>query len=415
MSAAQALDEAMEQRDLARHAADIDRRLAAAKAAVEDAANREDEARQAAAAARDAWLQLFPGVSIAPVHLQSPREALLLDIEQMRRVLSEVRELEEDRGIVQKDIHERLDRARGLRDRLGLDSAVDEVEAIARESGPVLEAADQANRAAQAAVAEIANLRDERRQVSEARDAADTNLAQLEARLAQLDASRADPDVGLERLERARDARDKAQRTHDDLDRETPDWQERVAEADRLTADGTDVVLSIERRAELEGLREGLDEEANRLSGEKGGLDRDVAAMEGLPGPAHVQGAIEQAQAELADVHRAHDRLALLAAAVAAAERAYRDEHQSPLLGTASGYLAGITDGRYDRLIADDTAGDGATLHVRRSGEDFPWPWATPSVEARCSRSTWRCAWRWWIRWRARTPSGCPCSWTRCS
>ena len=115
-----------------------------------------------------------------------------------------------------------------------------------------------------------------------------------------------------------------------------------------------------------------LEEEANRLIEERGGLVRDVAAMEASPGPAHVQGAIEQAQAELEDVHRAHDRLALLAAAVAAAERAYRDEHQSPLLGTASGYLAGITNGRYDRLIADDTAGDGATLHVRRSGEDFP-------------------------------------------
>ena len=41
-------------------------------------------------------------------------------------------------------------------------------------------------------------------------------------------------------------------------------------------------------------------------------------------------------------------------------------------MGTASGYLAGITDGRYDRLIADDSTGGRPRLHVRRSGEDFP-------------------------------------------
>ena len=370
-SVADALEGAMRQRDAARRAADIDQRLSAAKVAIEDAARREDEAKLAAAAARDAWLELLPGVPIAPVQLQRPRETLLRDVEELRESLSRTHDLEEDRRTVQERIDERLNRIRSLRDELELDLAADVVQAIA-ELGRNLVAAETAMSDSEAAAGAIAKLRDEQQQVNATRDTADSELGQLEARLAQLDSVGADPDVGLERLEQARDARDKAQRTHDDLDRETPDWQERVAEADRLTADGTDIVLSIERRAELEGLREGLDEEANRLSGEKGGLDRDVAAMEGLPGPAHVQGAIEQAQAELADVHRAHDRLALLAAAVTAAEQAYRDEHQSPLLGTASGYLAGITNGRYDRLIADDTAGDGATLHVRRSGEDFP-------------------------------------------
>ena len=115
-----------------------------------------------------------------------------------------------------------------------------------------------------------------------------------------------------------------------------------------------------------------MQEEGNGLRDERGGLSRDVQEMEALPGPAHVQGAIEEAQAELDDVHRAHDRLALLATAISAAERAYRDENQSPLLESASAYLASITDGRYDRLIADDSTGDGVRLHVRRRGEDFP-------------------------------------------
>ena len=370
-SVADALEGAMRQRDAARRAADIDQRLAAAKVAIEDAARREDEAKLAAAAARDAWLELLPNVPIAPVQLQRPRETLLRDVEELRDSLARTHSLAEDRRTVQERIDHRLQRLQVLRDELELDPAADVVPAVA-ELGRKLDAAEQAESASEAAAAAIAKLRDERQQVSEARDAADSELGRLDARLAQLDAEGADPDVGLERLERARAARDEARRARDDLDRETPNWCDRVAEADRLVAQGEAIELSDDRRVELRRRREELREEANLLIDERGGLVRDVAAMEASPGPAHVQGAIEQAQAELEDVHRAHDRLALLAAAVAAAERAYRDEHQSPLLGTASGYLAGITNGRYDRLIADDTAGDGATLHVRRSGEDFP-------------------------------------------
>ena len=372
VSAALALDEAMRQRDTARRAADIEQRLAAAKVLVEDAAHREGETKLAAGAARDAWLELLPGVSIAPVHLARARETLLRDVEQLHDLLSRTHALEEDRGLVRQRIDQRLGSLGGLRDALGLDSAPDAVQAVARELGRKLDAAEKAESDSEAAAAAIAKLREERQQEGDARDAADTEVGQLEARLAQLDAASADPDVGLERLERARAARDEARRARDDLDRETPNWCDRVAEADRLVAQGEAIELSDDRRVELRRRREELREEANLLIDERGGLVRDVAAMEASPGPAHVQGAIEQAQAELEDVHRAHDRLALLAAAVAAAERAYRDEHQSPLLGTASGYLAGITNGRYDRLIADDTAGDGATLHVRRSGEDFP-------------------------------------------
>ena len=372
VSAAQALDEAMRRRDTARRAADIEQRLAAAKVLVEDAAHREGEAKLAAGAARDAWLELLPGVSIAPVHLARARETLLRDVEQLHDLLSRTHALQEDRGLVRQRIDQRLGSLRSLRDALGLDSAPDAVQAVARELGRKLDAAEKAESDSEAAAAAIAKLREERQQEGDARDAADTELGQLEARLAQLDAASADPDVGLERLERARAARDEARRARDDLDRETPNWRERVADADRLEEQGEDIKLSDDRRVELRRRGELLEDEAKGLIEERGGLVRDVAAMEASPGPAHVQGAIEQAQAELEDVHRAHDRLALLAAAVAAAERAYRDEHQSPLLGTASGYLAGITNGRYDRLIADDTAGNGTTLHVRRSGEDFP-------------------------------------------
>ena len=371
LSAADALEAAMRQRDSARRAADIDQRLAAASAAIEDAARREEEAAQTVATARDAWLELLPGVSIAPVQLQRPRETLLRDVEELRESLSRTHSLEEDRDIVRKRVAQRLTRLDSLRDELNLDPAADVVQAVA-ELGRNLDAAEAAKSDSEAAAADIAKLREERRDVGDARDAADGELGQLEARLTLLDPAGGDADAGLDGLEQARASRDEAKRARADLDRETPNWRERVSEADRLEAQGEAIELSDDRRVELRRRRDELQEEANGLRDERGGLSRDVQAMEALPGPAHVQGAIEEAQAELDDVHRAHDRLALLAAAISAAEQKYRDEHQSPLLATASDYLASITNGRYDRLIADDFSGDAARLHVRRRGEPFP-------------------------------------------
>ncbi len=371
LSAAEALDDALRQRDAARRAADIDQRLATANAATEDAVRREVEAAQAVSVVRDAWLELLPGVPIAPVQLQRPRETLLRDVEELRVSLARSHSLDGDRRIVQERIDHRLRRLQVLRDELGLDPAADIVAAVP-ELDRMLAAAEKANSDSEAAAAAVAKLRDEWRQVGDARDAADSELAQLESRLAHIDASGTDSDVGLERLEQARASRAEAERARADLDRETPNWREREAEADRLETQSEAIELSDDRRVELRRRRDELQEEANDLRDERGGLVRDVAAMATSPGPAHVQGAIEEAQAELDEVHRAHDRLALLAAAISAAERAYRDAHQSPLLEAASGHLASITDGRYDRLIADDSTGEGVRLHVRRRGEDFP-------------------------------------------
>ncbi|MCY4110745.1 MAG: AAA family ATPase [Chloroflexi bacterium] len=370
-SAADALDDAMRQRDAARRAADIDQRLATAKVAIEDAARREDEAALAATAARNAWLELIPNVPIAPVQLKRPRETLLRDVEELRDSLARTHALIEDRRTVQERIDHRLRRLQALRDELDLNPAADVVPAVA-ELGRKLTAAEAAKGEAEAAAGAIAKLRDERRQVGDARDVADTELGLLETQLARLDPVEADPDAGLDRLERARAARDEATRARADLDRETPNWRERVSEADRLEAQGEAIELTDDRRVELRRRGAELQEEANGLRDERGGLTRDVQEMEALPGPAHVQGAIEEALAELEEVQRAHDRLALLAAAISAAERAYRDAHQSPLLEAASAHLASITGGRYDRLIADDSTGDGVRLHVRRRGEAFP-------------------------------------------
>ena len=227
LSAADALEAGMRQRDAARRAAEIDQRLAAANVAIEDAARREDEAGQAVATARDAWLELLPGVSIAPVQLQRPRETLLRDVEELRESLSRTHALEEDRDIVRERVDLRLSRLQSLHVALGLDPAADVVQAVA-ELGRLLDAAEKVKSESEAAAADIAKLRKERRDVGDARDAADGELAQLEGRLAQIDSASTDPDAGLDRLERARTSRAEAARARADLDRETPNWRERA-------------------------------------------------------------------------------------------------------------------------------------------------------------------------------------------
>ena len=206
-----------------------------------------DEARQAAAAARDAWFAVVSRrLDCAGSSGRVAREsAVARHVEQTARPCAVAKCVSWRRiaDIVQKR-HPRAPRPRceACVTALGLDSAVrrrwkPSRERTGPEAGSRRSGRDRCS--AGCSVAEIANLRDERRQVSVTREMPPIpNLAQLEARLAQLDASRADPGRGSGAPRAgARCAGKGAEHARADLDRETPDWRKRVAEADRLAAD----------------------------------------------------------------------------------------------------------------------------------------------------------------------------------
>ena len=73
-----------------------------------------------------------------------------------------------------------------MRNALGLDPAADAVPAVARELGRKLDAAEQAESDSEAAAVAIAKLREERQQVSDAREAADTELGPLDCPLPEM-------------------------------------------------------------------------------------------------------------------------------------------------------------------------------------------------------------------------------------
>ena len=78
----------------------------------------------------------------------------------------------------------------------------------------------------------------------------------------------------------------------------------------------------------------------------------------------------------LESLQQERDRLALLEAILARAERRFRDEHQPPVLQRASAYLERVTHGRWRRLDFEEGADGG--LFVAGSGRDEPVRVAPP-------------------------------------
>ncbi|MBW1686604.1 MAG: AAA family ATPase [Deltaproteobacteria bacterium] len=74
-------------------------------------------------------------------------------------------------------------------------------------------------------------------------------------------------------------------------------------------------------------------------------IDRDAGS-----GQARAEDAVHTLEVQLRSVERERDRLALLEAILARAERIFRDERQPDVLRRASAHLRRVTDGRYTRL-----------------------------------------------------------------
>ena len=134
-------------------------------------------------------------------------------------------------------------------------------------------------------------------------------------------------------------------------------------------------------------------------------------ALAALPGVADAAGEAAVYEEHLQTTERRRDRLAMTSSVLLHAERRFREQHGPGFLAAASGYLAAITGGRYDRLlIAEHTrrraaAARGAARTAGRSRS------ARRCRAARSSRSTSRCASRWSTR-SIRTGC-CRCSSTR--
>ncbi|MDE2899333.1 MAG: AAA family ATPase [Chloroflexota bacterium] len=328
-------------------------------------------------AARAGFLGVIANVPVAPIHREAPSDGLVRDLEEMRQSIQDTMRMTRNRNEVAERLTAWRADVEGLRQTLDIESPADPFEA-APAARRALEAALDTERAASEAAAELSEIRQRLESSDQERDGAMLELERIDTSLAALDPDAADPVVGLERLQQARELRAEARRILADLEREMPGWRERVSEADALLATGESIDLSDAERVDHRLRAEELRGTGQDLAAEKGQLTTERDRLSAEPGPAHIMGAIQAAEEQLAFVQREHDRLALLRQVVLMAEHSFRERYQAPLLTAAGRHLRHFTGGRYDLLTVDDASSRDVKLQVRRTGEDFPQDVDTP-------------------------------------
>ncbi len=327
--------------------------------------------------ARSSFLSLVTAVPLAPIHRETPDDTLVRDLESIRRVVEDGRKLQENRDEVQQHLNDWRANIETLRVELAVELSGDPFDAvsIARRQ---LEVALRAQQEAHSAAAEIPEIKSILVATRDLLVASEASLGKINAGLAALDPDGGDPSRGLERLERARELRAESTRARSELDRDTPEWEERVAEAEELIESGEVIGLRDDERVTIRRQRETTRSQSQDLADERGSLRTEREALTEIPGPAHIAGEIAAAEDELTFVRREHDRLALVQQVIRLAEQRYREQYQSPLLSSAGTYLERFTDGRYDLLTVDDADPSDVQLQVRRSSAEFPEPVAPP-------------------------------------
>ena len=322
-------------------------------------------------------LAVIAEVPLAPIHRESPDEGLVRDLEELRQSIRDTRRLQRNRDEVAKQFASWISEVERMSQTLGIELPSEPFES-APAARRALRDALEVERAAADAAAKLPELRDLLKTCGQERQAAVLEVEFIDTLLTALDPHGSDPLAGLDRFQKALDLRAEARRILADLDRDTPDWRDRVYEAAEIVAAGESVGLSDAERVVRRLRAEKLRADSQNLADERGRLDTKLDQLDSEPGPAHIQGAIDAADEQLTLVRLSHDRLALLRQVIREAERSYRDQYQSPLLAAAGTYLRGFTGDRYDLLTVDDASSGDGGLRVRRVGADFPEEVKTP-------------------------------------
>ncbi|HSG09388.1 MAG TPA: AAA family ATPase [Longimicrobiales bacterium] len=332
------------------------------------------QATDAAEKARSAVAEILAGVPVAEGLLEEPDETLAVGLERLQEILRDLK----DRARVAGDLQTNLDAAdadaRGLAGRLGLGRHGD-TDATVRLLDQALRRAENLSQAAAAAERELLRLDREEGRLQRDAEAETAKLEDLAQRLAE--AGQGDVDQGARSVHARIQARDRADKLEEELERAHPDLDEaraRIGEAERngdsWTVDDTDLAR---RKAQVEELTERVEALATRAEA----LDRDIAHLQEGETADVVDGEIASLLQEEALLLRERDRLWVLAQVLKEADRRFREEHQPDLLRRAGGHLSLLTAGRYDRILVDESGG-GERFHLGGPWLPEPVPMAPP-------------------------------------
>lgn len=262
-------------------------------------------------------------------------------------------------------------------------------EGLAEGLDRALRRAERLEPVASAAEREARRLVRERERLASELTAVRSALASLRAAGERLGGG--DAAVGLERARARLRAHERADRIEEELERVAPGWGEPLRARTDAGASGDDlplpedgstrpagnetlpdeqVVLLRTRLESVEAEVERLVERSEALAGELQRL-RELETVDAVDGET---ASLREAEAALI---RERDRKWVLAKLLREADRRFREEHQPDLLRRAGRYLAHLTGGRYDRLVADEAFGE-QPFQVMGPGLPAPVALASP-------------------------------------
>ncbi len=341
-----------------------------AEAAGEERRARERSAERELREAVAAFQTVVRGAELAERHRDRPDPSVIDSLERLHELAEQhrgrLRTLEDAISRVESAARE----GRALASRIGIGGAEDDgPEELAAVFSDRLRAAERTEQAAEAAQRELAGLdrreETERRSLDEARKRLDT-LEEAAERFGegppeetlQVAAHR------LEALDRARTLERELERSHPDL----PALRERIEQAEREGSRWlTDEKDLGTRRARVRQLSDEIEE----LEGTTRSLEKEIELARGRETADWVDGEIATLEAETEAMVRERDRKWVLARLLREADRSFREEHQPDLMRRASGHLAHLTAGRYDRILVEET--DESDL-FRISGPEIAGP-----------------------------------------
>ena len=331
---------------------ELERRLIAARQRVEDCSKRVGQREAEATRARGRVGEFLASFPMLEARLEQPGQDLFNDLEDLRAFLREMTRLSGEREAVQQRARAREARAAELALRLEV-----VLPGPAMDAAPLwhekLQLALAARRRGEESTRVLPELRERARELEGRLSAEKKAFEAASRRLCSLAGKDGRPEDGLGLLDEARRQLREASELEAELHRVHPDWKERGEEAAAAVAAGEELDLTTDQRVGLGRMLEQLREELARLGGEVETLRRERGELSAHRGLADVDGEIGALKRDLSSAWLEHDRLALLANLVRAAEQAWREKHESPVLAGAGHHLSALTGNRWTRLSVE--------------------------------------------------------------
>lgn len=327
-----------------------------------------DAARRAEADTTRNIAALVEGLPVLPSLLDEPSNGLVSGLERIQELLRDRTERERTKVDLAGRVAGVDAEAAALVGALALDPVAG-AEAVAHLLEREVRRAERRREAAASATREMRRLEREEGRIAEELQGQTSRLERLRSRLE--DAGGGDAEEGARRVRERIQAAQRADQLQEELERAHPDLEEIRARIERAEASGDSWTTDDDDLAHRKARVEELTEEVEALAGKLEGLERDAVHLREVETVGAVDGEIAALQEEEQALRLERDRRWLLACILRQADRRFREEHQPDLLRRAGGYLADLTGGRYDRILAEEGSDEG---RFQVSGPRLPGP-----------------------------------------